>query len=460
MIRHPLTLDLIVRELHTILANGILVTAWTQEKQQATLGFVLPSNEEYYVQINVSNPYGTILTSTSSFRAKRNSIDMFPLIIGQRLLDVERLPGDRVIVFQFENFELRARFFSGGAGNIILEGGNGIVDALHDKKSLLGTTTIHQPRDLVLGPYLATLDMSTDLVVKEYQNSNEYYLLTKDSEILFSALPIPGWRVETQFTNLFDALRTVVSRRRFQDQSQSHTNKASKILQTSKARILRSLDALNNEARHASTPLELRNTATELLSSPNSTKENIQKAQKLFQKARYAETASTERASRHALLTSQLDKINSDIQSLEQGTLPTNQKQMITQKEPSPYREFALDEGFTVFVGRNSANNDQLTMRFAKQNDLWLHVRGQSGSHCVLRSPAALSSKIPKRVLEQAASIAAYYSSARNGTWVPVVYTLRKYVRKPKGAAVGAVTLDREEVIMVKPGLPSGPQES
>lgn len=460
MIRHPLTLDLIARELNTKLAISILVATWTQEKQQATLGFVLPTNEEYYVQINVSNLLGTILTSTSSARAKRNSIDIFPLIIGQQLLSVERLQGDRIVVFKFEKYELHARFFSGSAGNIILEGGNGIVDALHDKKSLLGTTTIYQPRELALGPYLATIDMSSDNVVEAYRGSKEYYLLTKDSAILFSALPIPGWTIETQFTSLFDALRTVVSRRRFQEQSLSQTNKASKVLQATKTRILRSLDALSNDAMHAATPLELRNTATELLSNPNATKEDIQKAQKLFQKARNAETATTERANRHDLLTSQLEKINLDIQSLEQGTLPSNQKQMITQKEPSPYREFVLEEGFTVFVGRNSANNDQLTMRFAKQNDLWLHVRGQSGSHCVLRSPTSSSARVPKRILEQAASIAAYYSSARNGTWVPVVYTLRKYVRKPKGAAVGAVTLEREEVIMVKPGLPNGPQES
>jgi predicted ribosome quality control (RQC) complex YloA/Tae2 family protein len=75
-----------------------------------------------------------------------------------------------------------------------------------------------------------------------------------------------------------------------------------------------------------------------------------------------------------------------------------------------------------------------------------------SGSHAVLKG--VTGTKPPKPVLEAAAAITAYYSGARNASYVPVVYTQRKYVRKPKGAAVGAVVLEREDVVMVKPALP------
>jgi predicted ribosome quality control (RQC) complex YloA/Tae2 family protein len=63
--------------------------------------------------------------------------------------------------------------------------------------------------------------------------------------------------------------------------------------------------------------------------------------------------------------------------------------------------------------------------------------------------------RIPKPVLEQAAAITAYYSQARNASWVSVVYTQKKHVRKPKGANVGAVVLEREQTVMVKPGIPT-----
>ncbi len=118
--------------------------------------------------------------------------------------------------------------------------------------------------------------------------------------------------------------------------------------------------------------------------------------------------------------------------------------------EPSAFRQFELAPGYRAYVGKDSKNNDELTMKFAKQNDLWFHARGVSGSHVVLRSA---NSSIPKNIIEMAASLAAYYSKARNAKYCPVVYTQRKYVRKPKGAAVGAVRLEREEVIMVEPKL-------
>jgi predicted ribosome quality control (RQC) complex YloA/Tae2 family protein len=127
----------------------------------------------------------------------------------------------------------------------------------------------------------------------------------------------------------------------------------------------------------------------------------------------------------------------------------------VASTQATPYREFDVGEGCTLYVGKSSENNDTLTMKFAKPNDLWLHARGVAGSHAVLRGHFP-TGKPPKKVLELSASIAAYYSKARNGGYVPVAYTLKKFVRKPKGANVGAVVMDREEVIMVKPGLPVG----
>lgn len=120
---------------------------------------------------------------------------------------------------------------------------------------------------------------------------------------------------------------------------------------------------------------------------------------------------------------------------------------------PERFRKFVVEGGHEVYAGKNAANNDELTMRFARPNDIWMHARGTSGSHVVLRWNDA-KERPPKRLLEEAAMIAAWYSGAKNSGLVPVAWTFKKHVRKPKGAAVGAVVMGREEVVMVEPRLP------
>lgn len=121
--------------------------------------------------------------------------------------------------------------------------------------------------------------------------------------------------------------------------------------------------------------------------------------------------------------------------------------------ERPPFRVFTVEGGAEVWVGKNSANNDLLTMKHSKPNDLWFHARGASGSHTVLKCHG--SHQPPgKEVIRQAAAIAAYYSKMRKASHVPVAYCERKYVRKPKGVPGGAVTLEREKVIFVNPQLP------
>jgi len=118
-----------------------------------------------------------------------------------------------------------------------------------------------------------------------------------------------------------------------------------------------------------------------------------------------------------------------------------------------PYRRFVLDAGYEVWVGRNAKQNDQLTMHDARKYDLWLHARGVAGSHTVLRLRGRTDSP-PKQIIEQAASIAAWYSKARTSGLAPVIVVERKYVRKPRKALPGTVVVEREKVILVEPGLP------
>jgi len=117
------------------------------------------------------------------------------------------------------------------------------------------------------------------------------------------------------------------------------------------------------------------------------------------------------------------------------------------------FRIFKLKDGYEVWVGKNSVSNDLLTMKFGRQNELWFHVRGASGSHTILKASDG-SSEIPKEIIKTAASICAYYSKARNAKYVLVSYTLGKNVQKYKGAKSGSVVIKNEKVVKVEPKLP------
>ena len=124
-----------------------------------------------------------------------------------------------------------------------------------------------------------------------------------------------------------------------------------------------------------------------------------------------------------------------------------------------PFRRFLLPGGYEVWVGKNAKQNDLLTFRYAQKYDLWMHARGAAGSHAVLRLPNRQAAP-GKRLLEQAASIAAYFSKARGSGLVPVIVAERKFVRKPRGAAPGAVVVERESVLLVEPRLPAAASEA
>lgn len=117
------------------------------------------------------------------------------------------------------------------------------------------------------------------------------------------------------------------------------------------------------------------------------------------------------------------------------------------------FRIVKLNGGYEVWVGKDSVSNDLLTMKYAKQNDLWFHVSGYSGSHTVLKIPEGTET-VPKEIVAAAASICGYYSKARSAKKVKVSYTKAKNVQKYKGAESGSVVIKNEKTLTVEPKLP------
>ncbi|MBS4035642.1 MAG: DUF814 domain-containing protein [Ignavibacterium sp.] len=119
------------------------------------------------------------------------------------------------------------------------------------------------------------------------------------------------------------------------------------------------------------------------------------------------------------------------------------------------FKQYLINNKYRVYVGKDSKNNDLLTTKFAKQNDLWFHARSVSGSHVVLRVDNSKES-VPKDILKKTASLAAFHSKAKTAGLVPVSYCFKKYVVKKKSMPVGQVILLREQSILVKPEIPEG----
>ncbi|MEO6950603.1 MAG: NFACT family protein [Polyangia bacterium] len=112
-----------------------------------------------------------------------------------------------------------------------------------------------------------------------------------------------------------------------------------------------------------------------------------------------------------------------------------------------PYKAFTSRTGAPIYVGRGAAKNDELTFKIARGNDLWLHTRDVPGAHVIV----PLSGRdVDAETLVDAATLAAHHSNAREEQQVDVGYALRKHLRKPKGAAPGAVLVSQQKTIRVR----------
>ena len=117
-------------------------------------------------------------------------------------------------------------------------------------------------------------------------------------------------------------------------------------------------------------------------------------------------------------------------------------------QQPSKPMHFRSSDGFDIFVGRNNRQNDQLSLKTARRDDLWLHVQKFHGTHVII---ACAGIQPPDGTITEAAELAAYYSEAREGQNVPVDVTPVRFLRKPNGAKPGMVVYDRYRTVLVTP---------
>lgn len=178
--------------------------------------------------------------------------------------------------------------------------------------------------------------------------------------------------------------------------------------------------------------------------------ENLERLFKRYKKAQAAQSA----------LQSQIEKTKKELEELEKNRSILLEGGMIAMagKPPAPTRReknkrigpptFLSADGWTLIVGRNHRENEEITFRTARGNDLWFHARGVPGSHLIVRMERG--KEIPYQTLLDAATLALHFSDARKAGKGDIVYTHRKYVQKPKGAKPGAVLVSQEKNIYIE----------
>ena len=104
--------------------------------------------------------------------------------------------------------------------------------------------------------------------------------------------------------------------------------------------------------------------------------------------------------------------------------------------------------GYTIFIGKNNKQNDYIVSKISRPNDIWMHAQNMPGAHILIKLPPGEETP-PDNILLRGAQLAAYYSQGRNSKKVEILYTKRKYLKKPPGAKPGYVTYTEEKTIVV-----------
>jgi predicted ribosome quality control (RQC) complex YloA/Tae2 family protein len=119
-----------------------------------------------------------------------------------------------------------------------------------------------------------------------------------------------------------------------------------------------------------------------------------------------------------------------------------------TTKSKTKFLTYLSSKGFKILVGKNNRQNDLLTLKVAKDHDLWFHVKDIPGSHVIVQTN---EQEVPDSTIKEAALIAAFYSKGQSSSQVPVDWTQKKHVKKPNGAKPGKVIYENHKTIFITP---------
>lgn len=498
-------------ELSSVLIGNKVNSVFSQNKDELIILF--EGNREFIIRANLDNEVSLLSFPEKFARARKNSVDLFEQIHGLDVVNIRQLKNERSFSIHLENdFDLLFKLH-GRHANVILFHNNTFVSLFKkniEKDSVISLNALDRNIDqsdkqlIDLAFDLTSIYPTFDKHIKNHLKSKGFYD-SDDQELRLSILQdlldqlnnpsyyiceingIPKlllFQPEHYLQSFKDpiAASNFLARQFFTNYGLSKLK--SQLLAQVKKEIKKSKSYLN-QTRAKLQEIESRRGYEELANilmanlhmtiNPGTTeielmdfysnkplkikiKPNLslqKNAETLYRKAKN-QAKEIEVLNQNILAKEQrLTELESkegaisaidDIKQLK--TLENTKKENKNTTGPHPFIEHLVD-GFQVYIGNNAKNNDLLTQKFAKKDDLWLHARDVSGSHVIIRNPKNV--KVPLHTIEKVAQIAAWNSKRKSDSLCPVIYTPKKYVRKPKGSLPGQVVLSKEQVVLVKP---------
>jgi predicted ribosome quality control (RQC) complex YloA/Tae2 family protein len=495
-----------------------VVTCFSQNKDELVLGFA-SGNQEFYIRAMLTSHFAALSFPTEFRRARANSVNLFPEMLGRQVQDVVQHLNERSLYLRLSGDQLLLFKLFGNRSNIVLYQGTAPLELFNKKFGAdLELNPLQMDRPILqnfeafaavqgnlrkvyptfgdlpalylerLGYSAKTLEEKWELVqqmLETMEAPTAYYLTRLDGKMRLSLLELGD--VQQVYESPLEALnaytRTYLTETGFERQFEQTKQLLQKKLSGTQI-VMEQTDSRLQDLRHNRsysqtadilmanlTNIPARATEVELYdfyTDENRTfklkgNETPQKqAERLYRKAKnqHVEVRQLEEKLERKL--EETIVLEDALQALEEAKTYKELKlylkdyaHLLTTKQQAqqeiPFRLFE-SEGFKILVGKSAQNNDLLTQRHTYKEDIWLHAKDVSGSHVVIKHQAGKA--IPATVLEKAAQLAAYYSKRKSDSLCPVLYTPKKWVRKPKGSPPGAVVVEREKVMLVKPENP------
>ncbi len=535
------TLKNLIVQIKPKLVHSQIAEAFTQEKD--TLHIIIAGEEVSALELNAAGQ-GYIFLRPKFERARKNSLDVFPEIFGDEIIDISIYKADRIIeILLSSGLKLLFQFFTGKVNFFLVNQKYEIIASFKNPKDNIGRKFECEKKetnyDLMLSDFNAfknvwessgienpvlrlvksvdTIDMLTAREILHRAGGMETEKIWKafvevGAELenprprIYYDISFPGYFSIIELTHInlrkveFDDINEAIRRfvietrisRSYRDAKRSIETKLKELVEKRKRTVERVIEEIENNRRAQQyeiygsvlmANLNLIEKGMEEVELVNIFSEKgekikikldpslspVENAQMYFEKAKKTKASlkiAQERLERLKIEIKQLENLLEELVSCESFDALKNFKEKnleelkkfgivkdkLAEKIGGKFRRFIVDGGFEVWVGKDAKSNELLTFKFSDKEDLWFHARGAPGAHVVLKTGRRQPSK---KAIEQAGSIAAYFSQAKTSRLVPVVVTKRKYVRKPRGAPEGTVAVEREEVIMVEPKLPS-----
>ncbi|MFK7899474.1 MAG: NFACT RNA binding domain-containing protein [Cyclobacteriaceae bacterium] len=501
----------LVPSLSTRLEGMVMKTCFSQQKDELIIGFASP-DDECYIKAYLDSQFCCLSFPGSFARAKKNSIDLFSELLERKVESIVMYANERAFgICCSDGFELLFKMHGNRANVMLYQNGTQLCIFKNKLQNDLGVklTNLHRTIDQdasayekaegderKLFPTFGKLPLQ-ELMKRGYEEdgnlirrwnvlqdlldemeTNPFYICRVDESIKLSLFPIgevlseladPMEAADTFFSTyirensflkvkkeqLKEVEKTIIKSENYVRQNRKKLSELTDQLAYSKIGDL--LMANLHTITSGQTSVQLVNFYDEnkLLEIPLKRDLSPQlNAERYYRKGKNQQKEIDQLEANSAEKERQLEKLYAKLKELEQADSikdlrkdsPKGKKVV---KEELPFKQFEVD-GYAVWVGKNAKNNDFLTLKHAKKEDLWLHAKDVSGSHVVIKSKSG--KVISARTIEKAAVLAAYYSKRKTDSLCPVIVTPKKFVRKAKGALPGQVIVEKEKVVLVDPG--------